>query len=126
MSDSPNSTSPASRTSDTGDTGDAGLMQVTLVLSHHAGLVLDDVQARWKASGWWENFPPASVRIVSWTVAMGLGQIATLELPAHLLPQLNLALERRAWGVFTTACYPTYDFEPVRQRIRQRVAKGGQ
>ena len=105
---------------------DAGLMRVTLVLSHHPGLVLDEVQARLKASGWWESFPPPGVHIVSWTVAMGLGQIATLALPPHLLPVLNLELERRAWGVFSTACYPTYDFEPVRQRIRRRVAEGGQ
>ena len=104
----------------------AGLMMVTLVLSHHPGLVLDEVQARLKASDWWAGFPPAGVRTVSWTVAMGLGQIATLELPPHLLPTLNLELERRAWGVFSTACYPTYDFVPVRQRIRQRVAEGGQ
>ncbi len=104
----------------------SGLVMLTLVLSHHPGLVLDDVQTRLKASGWWQHFPPPGVRIVSWTVAMGLGQIATFELPPHLLPALNLELERRGWGVFSTACYPTYDFVPVRQRIQHRVAEGGQ
>lgn len=102
------------------------LMLLTVVMQHHAGLTLDDVQTRMKASGWWERFPPEGVRIVSWTVAMGLGQIVTLELPPHLLPVVNLELERSAWGVFTTACYPSYDFVPVRERIRERVRNGGQ
>jgi hypothetical protein len=101
-------------------------VMITLVLKHHAGLVLDDVQAKLKASDWWESFPPPGVRIVSWTVAMGFGQIATLELAPSLLPALNLELERRAWGVFKTEVYPTYDFVPVRERIRERVRKGGQ
>ena len=101
-------------------------MMLTIVLRHHAGLTLDDVQSRMKASGWWERFPPEGVRIVCWTVAMGLGQIVTLELPPHLLPVVNLELERSAWGVFKTACYPSYDFVPVRERIRERVRNGGQ
>lgn len=99
---------------------------ITLVLKHHAGLTLDDVQAKLKASGWWERFPVEGTRVVSWTVAMGLGQIVTLEVPPHLLGQVNLELERSAWGVFTTECYPTYDFVPVRERIRERVRQGGQ
>ena len=99
---------------------------LTLVLKHHAGLTLDDVQSRMKASDWWEAFPPEGVRIVSWTVAMGLGQLLVLELPPERLPAVNLELERRAWGVFTTECYPSYDFVPVRERIRERVRQGGQ
>jgi hypothetical protein len=99
---------------------------LTLVLKHHPGLTLDDVQARLKAADWWDSFPPPGVRIVSWTVAMGFGQIATLALPPHLLPVLNLELERRAWSVFATECHPTYDFVPVRERIRERLRAGGQ
>ena len=94
-------------------------MMVTLLLKHHPGLTLDDVQSRLKASDWWESFPPPGVRIVSWTVAMGLGQIATLELPPQLLPAVNLELERRGWGVFSTECYPTYDFP--RRRFAARA-----
>ena len=103
-----------------------GQITITLVLTHHPGLVLDEVQARLEASGWWEHFPPPGVRIVSWTVAMGLGQIATLQMPPHLLPRVNLELERRGWGVFSSACYPSYDFVPVRERIQDRVRQGGQ
>jgi hypothetical protein len=99
---------------------------LTLLLKHHAGLTLDDVQARLKASEWWDRFPIAGTRVVSWTVAMGLGQIVTLEVPPHLLGLVNLELERSAWGVFTTEVYATYDFVPVRERIIARVRSGGQ
>jgi hypothetical protein len=33
-------------------------------------------------------------------------------------------LERSAWGVFTTEFFPTYDFVPVRERIRARAHAG--
>ena len=101
-------------------------VMLTIVLRHDQGNDLDAIQARLKARDWWERFPPEGVRIVSWTVAMGLGQIVTLELPPRLLPVVNLELERSAWGVFQTDCYPTYDFVPVRERIRERVRAGGQ
>lgn len=108
------------------DHRDASTLLLTIVLKHHPGLTLDDVQARLKASGWWERFPVEGTRVVSWTVAMGFGQIVTLETPAHLLGQVNLELERSAWGVFSTEVYPTYDFVPVRERIIERVRAGGQ
>lgn len=102
------------------------LMLLTVLLRHDQRHDLDAIQSRLKAKDWWERFPPPGVRIVSWTVAMGLGQIVTLELPAHLLATVNLELERSAWGVFQTECYPSYDFVPVRERICERVRQGGQ
>ena len=105
---------------------DAEPVLITLILKHHAGLVLDDIQLRLKASQWWERFPIQGTRVVSWTVAMGLGQIVTLQVPPHLLGQLNLELERSAWGVFKVEVYPSYDFVPVRERIKERVRQGGQ
>ena len=104
----------------------SGNVLLTLILKHHPGLTLDDVQSRLKASQWWERFPIEGTRVVSWTVAMGLGQIVTLEVPPHLVGQVNLELERSAWGVFSTEVYPTYDFVPVRERIIARVRAGGQ
>lgn len=99
---------------------------LTIVLKHHAGLTLDDVQARLKASGWWDRFPVEGTRVVSWTVAMGLGQIVTLEVPPDRLGAVNVELERSAWGVFQTEVYATYDFVPMRERIIERVRAGGQ
>jgi hypothetical protein len=65
------------------------------------------------------------VEIVSWYVAMGFGQIVTLRLAASKLAEVNVELERSAWGVFRTECFPAYDFVPVRERIKERVRQGG-
>ncbi|BAU73351.1 hypothetical protein [Metapseudomonas furukawaii] len=101
-------------------------MLLTLLLRHDPSKNLDAIQGHMKAMDWWERFPGEGVEIVSWTVAMGLGQIVTLRLPPALLPRINVELERSAWGVFRTECYPTYDFVPVRETIRERVRNGGQ
>ncbi len=101
-------------------------VMLTLVLKHHPGLMLDDVQGKLKESEWWDRFPVPGTRVVSWTVAMGFGQIVTLEVPPELIGLVNLELERSAWGVFKTECYVTYDFVPVRERIKERVRNGGQ
>ncbi|WP_189614527.1 hypothetical protein [Pigmentiphaga litoralis] len=98
---------------------------LTVLLKHDQSNNLDAVQTRLKDADWWERFPPEGVKVVSWTVAMGFGQIVTLDVPAHLLPLVNVELERSAWGVFRTECFPTYDFVPVRERIRERVRNGG-
>lgn len=100
-------------------------VMLTVFLRHDQSRTLDDFQSRLKEADWWERFPPDGVRIISWTVAMSFGQIVTLEMPPHLLPVVNVELERSAWGVFRTECYPTYDFVPVRQRIQERVRQGG-
>ncbi|MCB5363138.1 hypothetical protein H0484_05135 [Pusillimonas sp. CC-YST705] len=99
---------------------------LTVILKHDQSNNLDAIQGKLKASQWWDRFPPEGVEVVSWTVAMGLGQIVTLRLPVSLIPMVNVELERCAWGVFTTECYPTYDFIPVRERIKERVKNGGQ
>jgi hypothetical protein len=98
---------------------------LTVFLRHDQSNNLDAIQTRLKAAEWWDRFPPEGVKIVSWTVAMGFGQIVTLDVPPALLPMVNVELERSAWGVFSTECYPTYDFVPVRERIRERVRQGG-
>lgn len=98
---------------------------ITVFLRHDQSLDLDAVQTRLKEKDWWERFPPPGVEVVSWTVAMGFGQIVTLRMPPDRLPVVNLELERSAWGVFRTECFPTYDFVPVRERIRERVRNGG-
>ncbi len=100
-------------------------MLLTIFLQHDQSNNLDAVQTKLKEAEWWDRFPPQGVEIVSWVVAMGFGQIVTLKLPANRLAEVNVELERSAWGVFRTTCYPAYDFEPVRERIKERVRNGG-
>ncbi|HVB89425.1 MAG TPA: hypothetical protein VND97_04435 [Beijerinckiaceae bacterium] len=90
---------------------------LTIVLKHDQSLNIDQIQGRLAEREWWGRFPPQGCEIVSWTVAMGLGQIVTLRLPPHLLNVVNVEIERRAWGAFRTEFYSTYDFVPVRERL---------
>lgn len=100
-------------------------MLLTVFLNHDQSNNLDTIQSRLKDADWWERFPPEGVEIVSWVVAMGFGQIVTLRLPPSKLNVVNVELERSAWGVFKTQCFPAYDFVPVREKIRERVRNGG-
>jgi hypothetical protein len=108
----------------TGSADDERIM-LTILLRHDQSNNLDAVQTKLKEADWWERFPPEGVEIVSWVVAMGLGQVVTVRLAPSRLAALNVELERSAWGVFRTECYPAYDFVPVRERIRERVRQGG-
>jgi hypothetical protein len=99
---------------------------LTIVLKHDQSNDLEDIQSKLKAKEWWSRFPLSGTEVLSWVVAMGLGQVVVLRTPARLLPAINLELERSAWGVFTTECYVSYDFLPVRERIIDRVKAGGQ
>ena len=106
-------------------TKDADTILLTIFLRHDQTNNLDAVQTKLKDADWWERFPPLGVEIVSWTVAMGFGQIVTLRTPPSRLAAINVELERSAWGVFRTECFPSYDFAPVREMIRERVRAGG-
>jgi hypothetical protein len=104
--------------------GKDGTLLLTVVLKHDQSQNIDQIQQRLAARQWWDRFPPAGCEVVSWTVAMGLGQVVTLRLPPERLPAVNVEIERSAWGVFATEFYATYDFVPVRERIRARYAAG--
>jgi hypothetical protein len=42
-----------------------------------------------------------------------------LRFPPRLLNIINIEIERSAWGVFETEFFPTYDFVPVRERLKR-------
>lgn len=99
-----------------GNPSDSTVM-LTVLLRHDQSQHLEQIQESLDSRNWWTGFPPEGCEIVSWVVAMGIGQIVTLRFPAERLASVNVELERRAWGVFTTEFYPTYDFLPVRERL---------
>lgn len=90
---------------------------LTVFLKHDQSQPLEEFQTKLDNRGWWENFPPEGVEIVSWNVVMGVGQIATLKMPPAKIQAVNVALEKFAWGVFRTEVYSTYDFKAVRERL---------
>ena len=93
-----------------------------MFLKHDQSKALGEFQATLDARDWWRRFPPEGVEIVSWTVAMGLGQIVTLRLPPDRLQAVNVELERSAWGVFRTEMFVSYDFLKVRGRLARESA----
>ena len=94
-------------------------MLLTIFLKHDQSQNLEQIQGHLAKTAWWERFPPPGVEIVSWNVVMGIGQIVTLRLPPHLVNVVNVEIERCAWGVFSTEFFPTYDFVPVRERLKR-------
>ncbi len=99
-----------------------GDILLTVFLKHDQSKTLGEFQTALDARDWWRRFPPEGVEIVSWTVAMGLGQIVTLRLPPDRLQAVNVELERSAWGVFRTEMFVSYDFLKVRDRLARESA----
>ena len=86
---------------------------VTIILKHQQDKNLPEIRRILEAQGFWDIFPPQDVRVVSWTLAMGLGHIITLQVPAGAIRRLNLALENGAWGAYNTEIYLSYDYHNV-------------
>lgn len=93
---------------------------VTVILKHQQDKNLPEIRRVLEAQGFWDMFPPQDVRVVSWTLAMGLGHIITMQVPAGAVRRLNLALENGAWGAFDTEIYLTYDYQSVWQDYIER------
>jgi hypothetical protein len=102
---------------------------LTVFLKHDQSKNLAEIQKALGEREWWTRFPPPGIEIASWYVVMGIGQIVTLKVPAARLAEVNVEIERSAWGVFRTEFFPTYDFVPVRERLARewlgaRTGKG--
>lgn len=90
----------------------------TIFLKHDQSKNLAEINARLDETGFWKEFPPEGVAVESWYVMMGIGQVVTLRLPGHRLRDVDLAIERCAWGAFSTEFHPSYDLPPVWEKIK--------
>jgi len=86
---------------------------LTVILKHNQSNNFEEFQKILEEQKFFEKFPPEGVSVVSWYVMMGIGQVVTLEVPAHKLREVNLAVENTAWKAFTVEFYATYDLYPV-------------
>jgi len=86
---------------------------LTIFLRHDQSRPLGELNAQLANQGFYKAFPPAGMEVVSWTVAMGIGQIIVLRLPASRIREVNRVFEDTAWGPYRTEFYPTYDYKPV-------------
>ncbi|WP_225321275.1 hypothetical protein [Rhizosphaericola mali] len=88
-------------------------VMVTVFLKHIQDSPVDSIQMRAMTQQFYERIEESHARVVSWYVAMGVGQILTLKFPAKDLRMVNNIFEKGAWGSFHTEFYPTYDFAPI-------------
>ncbi len=102
---------------------DTETMLITIFFRHNQSKNLDEIQAHLKESGFWRDFPPPGIEIVSWVVMMGIGHVVTLRLPPSRLRELNIVVEKKAWKAFTTEFYTTYDFLPHYQQFHEEAGR---
>ena len=94
---------------------------VTVVLKHQQNKNLQEIRRVLEAQGFWDMFPPEDSRVVSWTLAMGLGHVIVLQLPANAIRRLNLAIENGAWGAYDSEIYLSYDYHSIwREYLEKR------
>ncbi|MEC9368858.1 MAG: hypothetical protein VX871_09240 [Pseudomonadota bacterium] len=96
---------------------------LTVFLKHQQDKNLEEIRAKLTATGFWKRFPPEGCEVVSWYVMMGIGQVATLKVPAGDLRKVNIAIEECAWGAFETEFYATYDFQPVLETLQRKAGR---
>jgi hypothetical protein len=109
----PAAPSPSPAVSSVSDDSQRGTILLTIFLRHHQAKPLDEINAQLRKQGYYKTFPPAGVEVVSWYVMMGVGQVITLRLPPDRLRDVNLAIEKTAWGGYRTEFYPTYDYKAI-------------
>jgi hypothetical protein len=86
---------------------------LTVFLRHDQSRPLAELNEQLAKQGFYKAFPPPGVEVVSWYVAMGIGQIIALRLPANRVREVNKVLEDTAWGAYRTEFFPTYDYKAV-------------
>jgi hypothetical protein len=96
---------------------------LTVFLKHDQSRPLGELNAQLAKQGFYKAFPPAGVEVVSLYVAMGIGQIITLRLPASRIREVNRVLEDTAWGSYRTEFYPTYDYKAVGMAEHEKALK---
>jgi hypothetical protein len=102
------------------ESGGPGMEMLTIFLRHDQAKTLDEINDHLKSKGWHKDFPPEGVEVLSWYVMMGIGQVVTLKFPAEKLRDINVLIEREAWGGYRTEFYPTYDHRAL---FRQEQSK---
>ena len=93
---------------------------VTIVLKHQQNKNLAEIRRVLEAQGFWDMFPPEDARVISWTLAIGLGHVITLQVPAGAIRRLNLAIENGAWGAYDSEIFLSYDYKSIWQEYVEK------
>ena len=72
---------------------------LTIFFRHDQSKNLDEIQAYLRESGFWKEFPPPGIEIVTWYVMMGIGHVVTISVPpARLTRSQHCDRETRLAG----------------------------
>ena len=88
-------------------------MMLTVFMRHDQSKNLQTINETIHRQGFFHQFPPEGVEIVSWYIMMGIGQVVTIKFPPERLREINLIFENTLWGGYRTEFYPTYDFSTI-------------
>ena len=99
----------------------ADYILLTVVLRHDQSRTFEEIGKQLDVKQFWKQFPPPGIEIESWYVMMGLGHVITLRVPPARLREVNLSVEKTAWGVFRTEFYATYDYREVARQRREKA-----
>jgi len=93
---------------------------VTVILKHQQDKNLPEMKRILEAQGFWDLFPTSDARVISWTLAMGLGHVIILKIPPTAIRRLNLAIENGAWGAFDSEIYLSYDYKVIWEESQEK------
>jgi hypothetical protein len=102
---------------------DEDTMLLTVFLKHDQSMNNVQRGELLRSTGFNEMFPPDGIEIVDHYVMMGIGQVIVLRLPPNRLRELNVIIERGAWGAYQTEFYITYDLAKAREFGEQQENK---
>jgi hypothetical protein len=105
--------SPSAPTAGSATAMEDNAVLLTVFLRHDQSRPLAELNAQLAKQGFYKAFPPPGMEVVSWYVALGIGQVITLRLPASRVREVNRVLEDTAWGAYRTEFYLTYDFKAI-------------
>ncbi|MGA7127521.1 MAG: hypothetical protein WBZ19_14510 [Chthoniobacterales bacterium] len=98
-----------------------GKIMLTVILRYNENKTIEDIDNHLAQTGFYKNFPPEGVEIVSYNIVMGIGHIITLRLPPDKLREVNVAFEKGVWSAFRTEFYPTYDYVHIFNELKQNA-----
>jgi hypothetical protein len=94
-------------------------IQVTVFLRHDQSKTLHEIRAHTKETGFYRDFPPEGVELISWSTVMSFGFVMHLKVEPGALRNLNRFMEEKAWGAFRYECHPSYDFIAIAEQMKQ-------
>lgn len=92
---------------------------LTVLLHHDQSKTLDEIMVHLRKTGFYRDFPPDGVELVSWVVAMSYGFIIQVRVTPDAVRTLNRYMEQKAWGAFRYDVFPAYDFAPIAAQLKK-------